>query len=104
MPAFARSMLASSVSWSPGSTTRLKRAPSMPTKYTTMSSSSSAPMVSKLSSAAAWARASSISTPGITGRLGKWPWKNGSLMLTFLMARMCLPFSISSTRSTSRIG
>jgi hypothetical protein len=26
-----------------------------------------------------------ISTPGITGRDGKWPWKNGSLIETFLM-------------------
>ena len=25
-----------------------------------------------------------ISTPGITGNCGKWPWKNGSLMVTFL--------------------
>ena len=26
-----------------------------------------------------------ISTPGMTGCPGKWPWKNGSLMVTFLM-------------------
>ncbi|CKU79485.1 Uncharacterised protein [Mycobacterium tuberculosis] len=56
------------------------------------------------SSAAAWAMASSISTPGITGRCGKWPLKNGSFIVTFLSAVMRLPFSMSSTRSTSRNG
>jgi hypothetical protein len=49
------------------------------------------PSVSKDSSAQAWAMASSISTPGMTGRPGKWPVKNGSLTLTFLMARIVLP-------------
>ena len=44
------------------------------------------------------------STPGITGRPGKWPRKNGSLMVTFLIATIRLSGSISSTRSTSRIG
>ena len=34
--------------------------------------------------AADCASASTISTPGITGSPGKWPVKNGSLMLTFL--------------------
>ena len=38
--------------------------------------------------------ASSISTPGITGRCGKWPTKNGSLIVTFFSALMRLPFSI----------
>ena len=32
--------------------------------------------------------ASMISTPGITGKSGKWPTKNGSLMVTFLMPTM----------------
>ena len=35
---------------------------------------------------AACARASTIRTPGMIGRSGQWPWKNGSLMLTFLIA------------------
>ncbi len=62
------------------------------------------PSDSNDSSAEACASASSISTPGITGRLGKWPMKNGSLMVTFFTALMRTPFSISSTRSTSRMG
>ncbi len=33
---------------------------------------------------APWLR--SASTPGMTGLPGKWPWKNGSLMVTFLIA------------------
>jgi hypothetical protein len=33
--------------------------------------------------AAAWAKASMISTPGITGWCGKCPLKKGSLMVTF---------------------
>src|SRR5579859_989637 len=38
-----------------------------------------------------------IRTPGMIGRPGKWPWKNGSLNVTFLM-----PTALSSgTRSTS---
>ena len=61
-------------------------------------------MLSNDSSAAACASASSISTPGITGRGGKWPAKNGSLMVTFFSALMRTSFSISSTRSTSRNG
>jgi hypothetical protein len=60
--------------------------------------------LSKLSSAAACASASSISTPGITGRAGKCPWKNGSLMVTFLSALMRTWCSISSTRSTRMKG
>ena len=41
---------------------------------------------------------------GITGRFGKWPMKNGSLMVTFLMARMRSSWTISVTRSMSRNG
>ena len=58
----------------------------------------------KDSSAAACAIASSISTPGITGRCGKWPLKKGSFIVTFFSAVMRLPFSMSITRSTSRNG
>src|SRR5258708_39281466 len=43
-------------------------------------------------------------TPGITGRCGKWPVKNGSLKVTFLSARMLSPGRHSSTRSTIRNG
>ncbi len=53
---------------------------------------------------AACASASRIITPGITGRSGKCPVKNGSLKVTFLMARMLSPGVHSSTRSTSRNG
>ncbi len=35
---------------------------------------------------------------------GKWPWKNGSLQVTFLRATMDFPGSRSTTRSTSRNG
>ena len=45
-----------------------------------------------------------MSTPGITGWPGKWPWKNCSLKVTFLIPTMRLPASISRMRSTSRIG
>jgi len=48
--------------------------------------------------------ASTISTPGMMGRLGKCPAKNGSLMVTFLMATIrCLRW-ISTTRSISKKG
>jgi hypothetical protein len=62
------------------------------------------PSVWKARIADACASASSISTPGITGRCGKWPTKKGSLTVTFFNARMRLPASTSSTRSTSRNG
>src|SRR5450432_1673382 len=45
-----------------------------------------------------------ISTPGITGYPGKCPAKNGSLMVTFLIALMCLPGVHSRTLSTKRNG
>ena len=54
--------------------------------------------------AAVCAMASMISTPGITGSDGKWPWKNGSLMVTFLMPTALLPVNTSSTRSIIRKG
>ena len=40
----------------------------------------------------------------MTGRCGKWPWKKGSLMVTFLMASMRSSWTISVTRSMSRNG
>jgi L-iditol 2-dehydrogenase len=41
---------------------------------------------------------------GITGLPGKWPIKNGSLMVTFLIALMLSEGTYSRTRSTSRKG
>ena len=49
------------------------------------------------------AMASTMSTPGMTGSSGKWPTKNGSFIVTFLMPAT----SVSSRwkmRSTSRNG
>ena len=48
------------------------------------------PAVTNARMPAACASASRIITPGITGRCGKWPGKNGSLIVTFLSARMRL--------------
>ena len=53
---------------------------------------------------AAWARLSMSSTPGITGAPGKWPSKNSSEPVTFLMATSRPAGSCSSTRSTSTNG
>src|SRR3954470_11561184 len=53
---------------------------------------------------AAWAIASRISTPGMIGRVGKWPWKKGSLIVTFLSATIRLPRSMVLIRSMSRKG
>jgi len=80
-------------SWSPGPTGRLKRQLSMPTKYTTEFSSGFTFMVMKDRMAAVWASASTISTPGMTGWCGKWPLKNSSFTVTFLIAVMVLPSS-----------
>ena len=52
----------------------------------------------------ACASASMTSTPGITGRPGKWPWKKGSLMLTFLMPIALSASCISVTLSTISMG
>ena len=43
-------------------------------------------------------------TPGITGRPGKWPWKCGSLTVTFLMPTPDSSPRVSTMRSTSRNG
>src|SRR5450830_1197217 len=104
MPRETRRISTSIFSWSPGSTGRLKRALSMPTKYTTEFSSGFTPIDRNDSKAAVCASASIISTPGMTGLCGKWPWKNSSLTVTFLMAVMVLFASQSSTRSTSSSG
>ena len=62
--------LAVSVSVSPGSTTRLKRQSSIPAKNAILPRFSS---WIRTAIAPVWAIASTISTPGITGRSGKWP-------------------------------
>src|SRR5512146_987747 len=48
------------------------------------------------------ASASTIRTPGMTGWPGKWPAKNGSLIVTFFSPTIRTPGSYSTTRSTSR--
>src|SRR5207248_8647617 len=54
--------------------------------------------------APAWAMDSIVNTPGMTLAPGKWPLKNGSLIVTFLSATMRLSWSTSRTRSTRRNG
>ena len=71
MPRETRRISTSIFSWSPGSTGRLKRALSMPTKYTTEFSSGFTPIDRNDSRAAVCASASIISTPGMTGLCGK---------------------------------
>ena len=51
-----------------------------------------------------WAMPSIIRTPGITGSAGKWPWKKGSLMVTFLMPTIRFPSWKSTMRSTRSMG
>ena len=69
---------------SPGRTGVRKRALSTDMKKMVLPSvSTSSDLL--ISTAPVWARASMISTPGITGLPGKWPWKNGSLIVTHLM-------------------
>ena len=104
MPRAMRRISTSIFNWSPGSTGRLKRALSMPTKYTTEFSSGFTFIVKNDRIAAVCAMASIINTPGMTGLCGKWPLKNSSLAVTFLIALMVLPDSQSSTRSTNSIG
>ena len=76
----------------------------MPRKYTTDLSSGRSLLDSNARIAAACAMASISITPGMIGWWGKCPGKNGSLIVTFLSARMRLPTSHSSTRSMSRNG
>jgi len=67
-------------------------------KNTTFGASSAAPRRSMMRPAA-WAMASTCRTPGMTGWPGKWPWKKGSLIVTFLIATRESSVS-STTRST----
>ena len=86
---------------SPGTTGRRKRAFSMATSRTSLLARSSMLLSTRMP--AVCAMASTISTPGITGKSGKWPWKNGSSLVTFLIPTM-RSGSISTMRSTSRNG
>src|SRR5688572_8675688 len=104
IPRIARSSVAFSTRRSPGSTGLRNRALSMPTKKKRDFSSGTTPAVLNARMPAAWARASRMMTPGITGRPGKCPGKNGSFTVTFLIASMRLPGTHSITRSTSRNG
>src|SRR5918999_1693848 len=95
------SIVTASRSWSPGTTVRLKRHSSMPAK------SANLPRYSGSASTAipaAWASASTINTPGMIGRSGKWPVKCGSEAVTFLIASTERPGSSATTRSIMRNG
>src|SRR5690606_16445713 len=71
-------------STSPGRTGRRKRTPSTDMKKIVLPLTSAFRDLD-IRTAPVWPRASTISTPGITGLPGKWPWKNGSLAVTFLI-------------------
>ena len=93
------STLHSSVSTSPGRTTRLKRTSSMPAK------SASLPAFSGCESTATaphWASASTIFTPGMIGLPGKWPAQSSSV--TVFRATTRSPGTSSSTSSIRSIG
>uniref|UniRef100_A0A8R7PI83 Uncharacterized protein n=1 Tax=Triticum urartu TaxID=4572 RepID=A0A8R7PI83_TRIUA len=51
-----------------------------------------------------WAMASTMRTPGIIGRSGKWPGKKLSFIVTFLIATAYSPALYSMTLSTRRKG
>src|SRR5688572_7972635 len=76
----------------------------MPMKYTTAFFTCSGSLCRRPMIAPAWAMASIVRTPGITGAAGKCPAKKGSLMDTFLIATSRLSASTSITRSINRKG
>ena len=78
--------------------------PAMPTFARLYKEKNATVVHATASTPAAWARASTISTPGMIGRPGKCPWKKGSLMVTALIAVMRSSGTKSWTRSTSSIG
>ena len=90
-------------SWSPGRAGLRKRTPSMDMNMMTLSATATS-RVLDISRAPVWAMASTISTPGMTGSIGKCPWKKGSLWLTFLMPTMEVRGTKASALSTSRKG
>ena len=91
----------SSVRTSPGSTTRLKRQSSMPAKNAIFPRFSSS---TRTAIAPVCAIASTMSTPGITGRSGKWPGNHQSSALTLRRATTRRPGSSSVTSSMRRNG
>src|SRR4029079_2651939 len=84
MPRIWRSRCAVRISWSPGATGLRKRALSIPTKKKRVNSSGTTSAVMNASRPDVCASASMMMTPGMTGRCGKCPGKNGSLTVTFL--------------------
>ena len=74
----------SSRSWSPGTTGRRSLTPS--TEASMATRPRPGPRSRRSRTPPAWAIASMIRTPGMMGRPGQCPWKNGSLTLTFLIA------------------
>src|SRR6185436_2016557 len=100
VPPLSLSSLTLKWSWSPGVTGRRKRALSMPMKYMSLSFGSSTELSS--SRPPTCAIASMISTAGMIGWPGKWPWKNGSLTVTFLMPSIDSPSSMRVMRSNRR--
>ena len=90
-----------SSSTSPGRTCRLKRAFFTPPKRAIFPRFSAS---LRMATAPTWARASRISTPGITWYSGKWPQKKGSPTVTHLRPWAHLPGSPAVIRSTSRKG
>src|SRR5512140_211507 len=88
-------------SWSPGTTGRRNLQLSIPVKYAIRFPP---PIALSARIPPVCARASTIRTPGMIGCPGKCPWKNGSLIVTFLMPTILFPGSNSTIRSTSRNG
>ena len=86
---------------SPGSTTRLKRQSSMPAKNGILPAFASS---ASTATAPACAIASIVSTPGITGRSGKWPGNHQSSARISRRPTTRLPGSSSRISSTSRNG
>src|SRR5271165_955147 len=86
---------------SPGSTGRRKRTLSTPARYGT---DVVAAFGSRITVPPSCAIASMMKMPGMTGLFGKCPWKNGSLMVTFLKPAARLRGSSSVMRSSSSIG
>ncbi len=90
-------------SWSPGRAGLRKRTPSIDMNMMTLSATATSSDLD-ISRAPVWAMASTIRTPGMTGSIGKWPGKKGSLWVTFLMPTIEVAATKSSALSTSRKG
>src|SRR5208283_5308834 len=90
--------------WSPGTTGLRNLAASMLRKTISLLARSAAEYSVSSSAAPACAMASTMSTPGMMGKSGKWPAKCGSLMVTFFSATTRFLRSISMRRSMNRKG